>query len=110
MRICCIIGTKSPSQGAVYDTNQQFFSQLCTRSTQIGFGELMGVLVHPATLIVMTDIYGIRVIAHPKLHVDFLAPFCNITQFGGIGEESSSIESIVIFMQGTSSLPKCVAH
>lgn len=50
MRICCIIATTSASQGVVYDTDQKFFSKLCKRSSYIGIGELMGVLVHPAKI------------------------------------------------------------
>jgi hypothetical protein len=50
MRVCCIIATTSAAQGIVYDTDQEFFGKLCKRSTYIGIGELMGVLVHPAII------------------------------------------------------------
>jgi hypothetical protein len=50
MRVCCIIATTSASQGVVYDTDQQFFGKLCKRSSYIGIGELMGVLVRPAII------------------------------------------------------------
>ena len=56
MRVCCIIANGSTAKGVVYDTSVRFFSMLASRKSQIGIGELMGVLVFSQTLSVTISV------------------------------------------------------
>ena len=63
MRVCCIVANLSSSKGVVYDTDVVFFSKLHQRYSQIGIGELMGVLVCTQTqtdTIYVFERYGLK--------------------------------------------------